>query len=239
MNKMELNDLFDYPNLKIYQYKKYFKFSLDSILLAEFVKINKITQNILDLCTGNAAVPLILSTKTKAHIDGFEIQKEIFELAKESILYNKLDKQITVYNEDIKNIDEFKKNQKYDIITCNPPFFKVNNNKSFINDFSPLALARHEISITLEDVFKIAKSHLNTKGELYLVHRLERLDEIIILGDKYKLNVKNIELIKTKEDNKPSIVLVRCVKDASRGIKINNIKNINEYTSYQNMFKEE
>ena len=86
MNKMELNDLFDYPNLKIYQYKKYFKFSLDSILLAEFVKINKITQNILDLCTGNAAVPLILSTKTKAHIDGFEIQKEIFELAKESIL---------------------------------------------------------------------------------------------------------------------------------------------------------
>lgn len=238
MNNKVLNDLFDYSNLKIYQYEKYFKFSLDSILLAEFVRVSKNTKNILDLCCGNAVVPLILSTKTQAHIDGFEIQKEIFELANESILYNKLDNQITIYNEDIKKIDEFKKDQKYDIITCNPPFFKVSN-KDFINDFSPLALARHEISITLEDVFKIAKSHLNTKGELYLVHRVERLDEIIILGDKYKLNVKNIELIKTKEDNRPSIVLVRCVKDASKGIKINNVKNISEYESYQNMFKEE
>ncbi len=238
MIKKVLNDLFDYENLKIYQSEKHFKFSIDSILLAEYIKINKNTKSILDLCSGNAVIPMILSTKTDAHIDGFEIQKDIYELAIASLKYNKLDKQITIYNKDVKSINEFKKGQKYDIITCNPPFFKVKN-VGFINDFSPLAIARHEIRITLEDIFNIAKSHLNSKGELYLVHRVSRLDEIILLGEKYKLNVKNIELIKTKTNNKPSIVLVRCVKDSNLGIKINDIKNIEEYTSYQNMFEEE
>lgn len=80
MNNIVLNDLFDYDNLKIYQIKGNFKFSLDSILLAEYVKITKNTKNILDLCSGNAAIPLILSTKTKAKITAFEIQEHIYEL---------------------------------------------------------------------------------------------------------------------------------------------------------------
>lgn len=232
-----LNDLYDY-GLKIYQYRGYFKFSLDSILLAEFVKITNRAKNILDLCSGNASIPLILSTKTKAYIDSFEIQEEIYNLAKESIEYNNLASQIKIYNSDIKNINKFVNQKKYDIITCNPPFFEVNNT-DFINNFECLSIARHEIKITLEEIFQIASSHLNTKGEFYLVHRVSRLDEIIILGNKYKLNVKNIELIKTKEDNKPSIVLVRCIKDASKGLKINDVKNIDGLNTYQGLFKEE
>lgn len=81
------NDLFDYDNLKIYQDEEAFKFSLDSILLAEFVKITQKHKMILDLCTGNASVPLILSTKTKALIDAFEIQKDISDLAIKSVNY--------------------------------------------------------------------------------------------------------------------------------------------------------
>ena len=131
--KEVLNDLFDYPNLKIYQYVEGFKFSLDSILLAEYVKINSKTKTILDLCSGNAAVPMILSTKTKALIDAFEIQACIYELAKKSIKYNKLDNQITIYNENIKNIEKLKKGIKYDIITCNPPYFKVDDDKHINN----------------------------------------------------------------------------------------------------------
>ena len=84
-----LNDLYDYENLKIYQFVEGFKFSLDSILLAEYVKVTSKTKCILDLCTGNASVPLILSTKTKAIIDAFEIQKEIASLATKSVNYNK------------------------------------------------------------------------------------------------------------------------------------------------------
>lgn len=233
-----LNDLFDYTNLKIYQYVEGFKFSLDSILLAEFVKVTNKTKSILDLCSGNAAVPMILSTKTKAQIDAFELQESIFNLAKKSIDYNKLDKQITLYNSDIKEIDNYKKGKKYDIITCNPPYFKVEDSEH-INDTEVLAIARHELKINLEDIFMIASNHLDDKGEFYLVHRVSRLDEIIILGNKYNLNVKNVELIKTKDNGKPYIVLVRCIKNSKLGIKVNSEKNIGNLKTYQNMFKEE
>lgn len=238
MKEQVLNDLFDYSNLKIYQIRGYFKFSLDSILLAEFVKISKNTKEILDMCSGNAPVSLILSTKTKAHIDAFELQKTIFELAEKSIYYNKLNSQISVYNADICEIDKYINNKKYDIITCNPPYFKVDNN-NFINECDELAIARHEIKVNLEEIFKIASSHLDDKGEFYLVHRVSRLDEIIIYANKYNLNVKNIEMIQTKKENKPYIVLVRCIKNSKFGIKINNIKNIENRITYQNMFEED
>lgn len=238
MNDVVLNDLFDYDNLKIYQIRGYFKFSLDSILLAEFVNINKSTKQILDLCTGNAPVPMILSTKTTAHIDAFEIQENIYNLGKKSIEYNNLDKQISLYNANVLELDNYLKNKKYDIITCNPPYFKVKDN-NYINECDELAIARHEIKVDLEGIFAVASSHLDDKGEFYLVHRLSRLDEIIIYANKYNLNVKNIEMIKTKENNKPYIVLVRCVKNSKYGVKINNIKNIENRDTYKNMFKED
>ena len=238
MKKEVLNDLFDYENLKIYQYSDSFKFSLDSILLAEYVKITKKVTNILDLCTGNAAIPLILSTKTKALIDAFEIQMDIANLANKSINYNKKDKQIKIYNADIKEINNFIGEKKYDIITCNPPYFKVEN-ENYLNDYEMLAIARHEIKVTLEDIFKIASSHLNTKGEFYLVHRVNRIDEIIILGNMYHLNVKNIELIKTKENGKPYLILIRAIKDSNLGVKLNDVKCIANLKTYQNLFKED
>lgn len=237
MNKIVLNDLYDYKNLKIYQIPGNFKFSLDSILLAEFVHLTSSTKEILDLCTGNAPIPMILSTKTSAKITAFEIQKSIYELANKSINYNNLSQQITIFNKDIKEIDMVINNKKYDIITCNPPYFKIND-KKFINDKDELAIARHEIYITLDDIFRIASNHLNDKGEFYLVHRVERFDEIILLANKYNLNVKNVELIKTKRANKPTILLVRAIKNSKLGIKINDVKCIENLETYQNMFEE-
>ena len=238
MENIVLNDLFDYENLKIYQNNKGFKFSIDSILLAEYVKITNRSKKILDLCTGNAVIPLILTTKTTALIDAFEIQEDIYNLAKMSVEYNKKDKQISLYNADIKDINEFVKNKKYDIITCNPPYFKVDN-LDFTNLSESLAISRHELKINLEEIFNVASKHLDTKGEFYLVHRASRLDEIIITASKYHLNVKNIELIKTTKNSKPYMVLVRCIKDAGFGVKINDIKNIEGLKTYQNMFKED
>ena len=236
--KKVLNDLFDNDNLKIFQAIDGFKFSLDSILLAEYVKITSKTKNILDLCTGNASIPLILSTKTNAIIDAFEIQTNIYDLAIQSVTYNKLDNIINVYNASIKDIDNYVKGKKYDIITCNPPYFKVLENSN-INLTRELALARHEISVTLEDIFNISSRYLNDGGELYLVHRVSRLDEIIINANNYNLNVKDIELINTKENSKPYIVLVRCIKNSKLGIKINNPKYINELKTYKDLFKED
>ena len=237
MSQAVLNDLFDY-GLKIYQIPGCFKFSLDSILLAEFVKTTNKTKKILDLCTGNASVPLILSTKTKANIDSFEIQEKIYNLAISSIEYNKLNNQIKVYNAPINEINNYLKGEKYDIITCNPPYFKVSFNSN-INESDELSIARHEIKTNLEEIFCIASNYLNDGGEFYMVHRASRLDEIIINASKYNLNVKNIEIIKTKLENKPYIILVRCIKNSKYGVKINSEKNIDGLKTYKGLFRED
>lgn len=235
MRKKVKNDLFDYENRFIYQYEEGFKFSLDSILLAEYVSNFK-NKNVLDLCTGNCAIPLILTTKYPCQIDAVEIQKEVYELAKESIVLNKLEDEISVYNFDANDIFQ-KINKKYDIITCNPPYYKVDKT-SLVNKEELLNIARHEIKFKLEDLFKIANQYLNDKGRLYLIHTISRLDEIIILGSKYNLNMKEIQLIRTSSKNKPSLVIVKALKNSKTGIIVNDIINIEKCKTYKNIFKE-
>ena len=230
------NDLFDYPNRYIMQIKDGFKFSLDSLLLAEFISLRQSDKLILDMCTGNAPVPLILSLKTDAKIIGFELQKDIAELAWESISINGLDKQIKVINDDVKNIDEFFKPNSFDVITCNPPYFKVNDDKNKNkNDY--LTLARHEIAIDLETIFKLVNRFLKDNGNFYMVHRSERLDEIIIFANKYRLNVKEIQFISTKMNNNPSTILVKCVKNSKLGVKIKKEICVDNLSTYQHLFE--
>ena len=231
------NDLFDYQDRFIYQDDKLFKFSLDSILLAEFTRnyIND-KMNILDLCAGNMAVVLIISKYSKSIITGFEIQKRVFELGQKSIEINDLSKQLYIINDDVKNIGSYYNSEYFDVMVCNPPFFKVGS--SLKNEQEDLSIARHEISITLEDIFIIAKSYLKNKGNLIIIHRANRLDEIINLAVKYQINVKNIQLVTTKNGKKPSIVIINAVKNSKCGVIINRELCVQDVKSYQNIFKE-
>lgn len=229
------NDLFDYKNRYIFQLKDGFKFSLDSILLAEFVKLNKRTETILDMCTGNAPVPLILSTKTDAKIIGFEIQEDVYNLADKSVKYNKLDNKIKIINEDIKNIDKLFPGKYFDIITCNPPYFKIENSKN-LNKNDYLTIARHEVKTNLETIFSIVKKHLKENGNFYMVHRPDRLDEIIMYAFKYKVPIKEIQLIVTN-GKIPKMILIRCQKHAKYGIRFNDVIDVTNLKTYQNIFR--
>lgn len=186
-----INDLLNY-DLKIYQNEDAFKFSIDSVLLAEFVDINLRTKNIIDFCSGNAPIPMILSTKFDKNIVGVEIQKNIFELGDKSIKLNKINN-INYLNMDIKNVADYF-DYKFDIITCNPPYFKYNND-SVINVNKEKAIARHEISITLEDIVSCASKILRDSGSIYLVHRPERLVEILDLFKKYHFGLRKLEFV--------------------------------------------
>ena len=128
------NRLLNYKNLKIIQNTDYFAFSLDSVLLANFVTINKSTKNIIDFCTGNAPIPLILSTKTDAKITGVEIQKEIYDLASKSVKINNLEDKIEILNMDIKDLPKIYETDTFDVITCNPPYFKVKETSNLNNN---------------------------------------------------------------------------------------------------------
>lgn len=232
------NDLFDYKNRYIMQMRDGFKFSLDSLLLAEFVKVKKDDKKILDMCTGNAPVPLVLSLKTNTEIVGFEIQKEISELALESVKINGLEKNIRIINDDIKNINNYFESNTFDIITCNPPYFKTKEdgyrNK---NDF--LTLARHEIAIDLETIFKIAFKYLKDNKTFYLVHRVERLDDIIVLARENKMNVKELQFISTKKEKAANTILVKCVKNGKPGIKLRKEICVDNLDTYQHLFESE
>lgn len=183
------NDLFDYQSRYIFQDTDGFKFSLDSILLAEFINKKSKAQTIVDMCAGNMAIPLIYSTYVSKKIVGFEIQKNIYELGKQSIEVNDLNSKLSIINDDIKNIGNYYNKGSIDMFICNPPYFAYNA-QNYINNSNYKSLARHELTLNLEDIFMLAKDYLKQKGELYLVHRASRLDEIINLGFKYQVNVK-------------------------------------------------
>lgn len=234
--KIVKNDLFDYPNRHIYQLEDAFKFSLDSILLAEFVKIPNKECKILDMCSGNAAIPLIISLKTDNEIIGYEIQKDIYELAVKSVKSNNLENQIRIINDDVKNILKLFPGKYFDVIICNPPFFGASVNDYNKNDY--LTIARHEVKINIADIFKIVNSHLKDNGSFYLVHRMERLDQIILEAEKYKMKIKELKIIVTKE-SKPKIILIRCQKHGKYGIKVGKIVNVNNLKTYQHIFEEE
>lgn len=212
----EINDLYDY-GYKIVQNSDYFKFSLDSMLLANFVGINMSDSKLLDFCTGNCPVPIILSNSIK-NIVAFEVQKEIYELGDESLKLNNINN-VKLINDDIKNIGNYYEEGYFDIITCNPPYFKVIDT-SKINDNNVKAIARHEILIKLEDIVSLAYKYLRDKGKLYIVYRPDRLMELLKLFDKYKFGVKKLQCCYNNSDSLSSMILIEAMKNGQDDLKI-------------------
>lgn len=214
-----INDLLEYDNMKIIQDNETFNFSLDSVLLPNFVTINKKINNVLDIGCGNAPIPLIISTKTEAKIVGVEIQKKIADLAKKSVELNKKQNQIKIINEDINDFYKYEKTEKYDIITCNPPFFK-NDKESHKNDSEYKTIARHEIKLNLEQVMQIGRKLLKNNGVIALVHRPERLVEILELMKQYNIEPKKIQFVYPKLNKEAKMILIEGRKNGKSGIKI-------------------
>lgn len=212
----EINDLYDY-GYKIVQKSDYFKFSLDSMLLANFVNINMSDSKLLDFCTGNCPIPIILSNSIK-NIVAFEVQKEIYELGDESLKLNNINN-VKLINDDIKNIGNYYEEGYFDIITCNPPYFKVIDS-SRINDNNVKAIARHEILIKLEDIVSLAYKFLRNKGKLYIVYRPDRLMELLKLFDKYKFGVKKLQCCYNNSDSLSSMILIEAMKNGQDDLKI-------------------
>lgn len=213
------NYLLGYENIHIIQDPNMFKFSLDSVLLPNFVTINKNIKEILDIGTGNAPIPLILSRLTDANITGIEIQKKVYDMAKESIELNGLDNRIKIINADINDYYKEHKDEKYDIIVSNPPYFKVKEDSN-LNNSTYKSIARHEVSLTLENLIKISKSLLKTNGILALVHRPERLIDIIENMKKNKIEPKKIQFVYPKKGENANILLIEGTLNGKPGIKI-------------------
>lgn len=208
-------------NLKIIQNKEYFCFGTDSVLLANFVSSNSSKNNIIDFCSGSGVIPVIISAKKKCNkIIAVELQRQMYDLLKRNVLYNTLDEKIITLNEDIKNVQNIRKKMikelgegTADIIVCNPPYKKIGEGIKNTQDVK--YIARHEVCCKLEDIFNSASKLLNTKGKLYIVHKPERLTDLICIARKYRLEAKKIKLVQPSLNLKPSIVLIEYVKDGN------------------------
>lgn len=188
------NDVLDY-NFKILQDTHMFKFSIDSILLARFVDLKKSRfSKICDFGTNNAFIPLILSTTTDKIIDAVEIQPEAYEIAVENVIYNKKQNQINVFNDDIKNFVK-KRNNGYDLIFCNPPFFKVYEKTKYKKLGENIINARHEKLITLDEVVRAAAIGCKHKGKFVMIHIAERFGEVFESLIKNNFVIKRIQFV--------------------------------------------
>ena len=214
-----INELLGYERLKIIQRPDMFNFSLDSTLLADFTLITPRVKTIMDFGTGHAPIPLFLSLKTTCNIIGVEIQNDVYELAKRNVALNNLENQVTILHEDITKLHKRFAPSSIDIITCNPPFFKYRKTAQ-INQSDYKTIARHEVHITLEGIIKSAKALLTSQGKFVMVHRAERLSEIIQVFKQYQFAIKRLRFVHPKADLNANMILIEASNNGKEGIKI-------------------
>jgi len=211
-----LDDL-QLKNLCVIQKKHGFRFGVDAVLLANFAKINKAAR-VIDLCSGTGIIPFIVAGKSLAeHITGIEIQKDMVDMAKRSVKYNKLETRVDFINEDLKNLDFIKSLPKAHVVTVNPPY-KLQNS-GILNAVHSDAISRHEVCCTLEDVIIACKILLRDNGRMYMVHRPERLADIICTMRKHKIEPKLIRMVHPNYNKVPNIVLIEAQRDAGAFLK--------------------
>lgn len=215
-----INDVLSIEGLKIIQRTDFFNFSLDSILLAGFLTINRTSKKILDLGTGNGVIPLLLARRSKAKIYGIELQEVSADLAKRNVSLNLLDERIEIINDDMLNHKHHFEDEFFDSIVCNPPFFKFSGNEEQLNDLDQLTLARHEISIDLDGIVSVASKLLKQRGYFAMVHRADRIDEILASFHKYNIAPKRIQFCHSNPVKNAKILLIEGMKSSESSLTV-------------------
>lgn len=208
-------DIVPGSDFKIIQTKSRFSYGTDAIFLSSFAKSKG---KVVDLGTGTGIIPLRLYSKDKPEIIyGIEIQEEVADMAKRSIELNNLEDKIKIINMDLKELHNIFGKNTIDTVISNPPYMKSGG--AIVNPKENFALSRHEIACTLEDVIKTADYLLKPLGKFYMVHRPDRLVDIIYYLRKYRLEPKYIRFVQPKISKKPNLLLIESVKDGKPDLK--------------------
>ncbi|MBQ4630665.1 MAG: tRNA1(Val) (adenine(37)-N6)-methyltransferase [Clostridia bacterium] len=205
-------------NLKIIQDSELFCFGTDSVLLSDFARA-KSSDTVVDLCTGGAVIPILMSAKTKAKkFYGMELQKCSFEFAKKNVEINSLDGRLEVICDDIKNVLNHFPCGSIDVVTCNPPYMSAS--AGFQNPHEPKAIARHEICTNLKGVIEAADAILKFGGHFYMVHRADRLCDCLFELRQHKLEPKRLAFIHPNPQKPPRLIMIEAMKGAEPNLKI-------------------
>lgn len=209
-NSERIDDL-EFKGLKIIQDKKGFCFGIDSVLLSDFAKKIKKDSKVIDLGTGTGIINILLSGKTDASsFVGVEIQQDVAEMAERSIKLNYLEDKIKIINENITKLKNIYKPNSFDVVVTNPPYKKINT--GIVNNENKKIISRHEITASLQDFIHISSYLLKDYGEIYMVHRPERLVDIFSIMRTEKIEPKLIKFVYPNKNKKTNLVLIKGIK---------------------------
>lgn len=210
---------FHNKTVEVIQKKAGYRFAIDAILLSDFVKIKADDKNIIDIGTGSGIIALLLA-KCFLHIKitGIELQKGLFELAKESVRLNRLEAQVYIENIAIKDIKKRFRAETFNAVITNPPYRRFKSGR--INPTEEKAIARHEIKTNLEEIIKISSYLLKAKGSLFLIHLPERLAELIYQLKRCNIEPKRMRFVYSREGEDAAFVLMEGAKGSREGLKI-------------------
>lgn len=203
--------------LHIIQSREVFSFSMDAVLLAKFANIPHYGK-IADLCSGNAVIPLLLSARTKAHIHAVEIQPRLADMARRSVAINELEEKITVVEGDLRIFPQEAGQGAFDYVTVNPPYMPGNTGDQ--NDNIHFAMARHELNGTLDQIVEASARLLRTGGKMAMVHRPERLMDIMMSLRNWRLEPKRLRFIHPYAGAEANMVLIEAIRGGKPAVKI-------------------
>lgn len=222
MKKLDNFKLEHFDNgIAVYQSDNYYKFTQDAILLAKFCNI-KHSDNVLELCAGSGVISFYAySLCSFNHLYFNEIQDEMCEIIEENIQFNGFKRRSKIFNCNLKDLklNDFKK--PVDVVICNPPYFKASKN-SKVNEKHEIAISRHEIEATLEDIISKSSKLLKDKGRMYMVHLASRSAEVCALCSKYGMEVKQMKFI-FNNDKEAYLTLFEAVKGAQVGVRVSKL----------------
>lgn len=212
-----IDDL-QYKGLKLIQKKDGFCFGVDAVLLANYADVKK-GDRVIDLGTGTGIIPVLLAGKTEAgRVIGLEIQTVMAEMASRSILINKLSERVKIVCGDIRDSVECFGASKFDVVVSNPPYMSCGG--GLVNPSDMKAVSRHEILCTLEDVIKAGSKLLVPGGQFAMVHRPERLVDILCLMRSYKIEPKYLRLVHPSPYKKANLLLIKGTRGGNPQLKM-------------------
>lgn len=200
--------------LSFEQLQSQFPLGTDAVLLADFAKDCR--SRVCDLCAGCGQVALLLAAATEAQLTCVELQEDAHRQTLHNIEMNGLEARMTAVCGDVRDIRALLPHGSFDTVVCNPPYYPAGSGYSAKNE--ALAIARTELCCTFEDICAAAAWLLPTGGSFYLVHKPERLAELLTTLRQHSLEPKQLRLVQHRQDSTPTLVLLKAVSGGKTGM---------------------
>jgi len=203
---------------KLFQSKKGYRFSIDAVLLEQFISARHSSKGI-ELGTGSGVISILLAKRlSNIHITAVELQKTLSDRAKRNVKLNDLEERIEIVQKDIKELKDVYATNSFNFGYSNPPFRKSKTGRMSID--KERAIARHEIEISLQELISTASHLLKHSGRFYLIYHPFRLVELISILKESKLEPKRMRFVHSRQGDEAKMVLMEAAKGSGTWLKI-------------------